>query len=171
MPRPTSCASAARNITRVEFDLNCSPPCGSGFSQTGRDYWYGQVRRSPEDEGCIRSAEAERIGHRIFERRFKSSAPYQLETTRLVYLAHVRRRWSDLVSQRKNGNRRLPLPRPDPQVGWMWRGHSDIGSPGERAQHPPTPVPSHGELLDHPVPRQNVVRAGKESNSLLRTFK
>ncbi len=28
---------------------------------------------------------------------------YKLETARVVFLAHVRRRWSDLVSQRENG--------------------------------------------------------------------
>lgn len=61
------------------------------------------VRRSPEDEGCIRSAEAERIGHRELQSRSESLVPYKSETARVVYLAHVRGRWSDLVSQCENG--------------------------------------------------------------------
>jgi hypothetical protein len=61
------------------------------------------VRGSAEDEGCIGSTEAERIGHRVLGVHCKGFVTYQPEAARVVYLAHVRRRWSELVSQRENG--------------------------------------------------------------------
>jgi hypothetical protein len=45
-----------------------------------------------------------RIGHRVLQSRSESLAPDKLEMAHVIYLAHVRRQWSDLVSQGKNGN-------------------------------------------------------------------
>src|SRR5260370_6264448 len=61
------------------------------------------ISLSTEDEGCIRSAESERIGHYVIEGCSHGFVTYQPEMTRVVYLTHVRRRRSDLISQRENG--------------------------------------------------------------------
>jgi hypothetical protein len=60
------------------------------------------VRFSAEDEGCIGSTEAERIGHRVLGGHCKGLITYDFETARVIDLAQVRRWWSDLVSQREN---------------------------------------------------------------------